>query len=263
MRTTVTSLQKLAAEGQKIAMLTCYDASFAAVMDEAGVDVLLIGDSLGMVIQGEESTLPVTMEQMEYHSRIVARGAKKALVLADMPFGSYQEGPQQAFRNAARLMAAGAHMVKIEGGATMIETTRFLVDRGIPVCAHIGLTPQSVNTLGGYKVQGKGDEAAQQLMAEALALQAAGAGMVLMEMVPAKLAAEVTAALKVPTIGIGAGVGTSGQVLVVYDMLGVYPGKKARFVRNFMNGSGSILAAIEAYVAAVKNQSFPADEHSF
>jgi 3-methyl-2-oxobutanoate hydroxymethyltransferase len=263
MRTTVTSLQKLAAEGQKIAMLTCYDASFAAVMDEAGVDVLLIGDSLGMVIQGEESTLPVTMEQMEYHTRIVARGAKKALVLADMSFGSYQEGPQQAFRNAARLMAAGAHMVKIEGGATMVETTRFLVDRGIPVCAHIGLTPQSVNTLGGYKVQGKGDEAAQQLMAEALALQAAGAGMVLMEMVPAKLAAEVTAALKVPTIGIGAGVGTSGQVLVVYDMLGVYPGKKARFVRNFMNGSGSILAAIEAYVAAVKNQSFPADEHSF
>ena len=263
MRTTVTSLQKLAAEGQKIAMLTCYDASFAAVMDEAGVDVLLIGDSLSMVIQGEESTLPVTMEQMEYHTRIVARSAKKALVLADMPFGSYQEGPQQAFRNAARLMAAGAHMVKIEGGATMVETTRFLVDRGIPVCAHIGLTPQSVNTLGGYKVQGKGDEAAQQLMAEALALQAAGAGMVLMEMVPAKLAAEVTAALKVPTIGIGAGVGTSGQVLVVYDMLGVYPGKKARFVRNFMNGSGSILAAIEAYVAAVKNQSFPADEHSF
>ena len=263
MRTTVTSLQKMAAEGQKIAMLTCYDASFATLMDEAGVDVLLVGDSLGMVIQGEDSTLPVTMEQMEYHSRIVARGAKKALVLADMPFGSYQEGPQQAFRNAARLMAAGAHMVKIEGGATMVETTRFLVDRGIPVCAHIGLTPQSVNTLGGYKVQGKGDEAAQQLMAEALALQAAGAGMVLMEMVPAKLAAEVTAALKVPTIGIGAGVGTSGQVLVVYDMLGVYPGKKARFVRNFMNGSGSILAAIEAYVAAVKNQSFPADEHSF
>lgn len=263
MRTTVTSLQKLAAEGHKIAMLTCYDASFATLMDEAGVDVLLVGDSLGMVIQGEESTLPVTMEQMEYHTRIVARGAKKALVLADMPFGSYQEGPQQAFRNAARLMAAGAHMVKLEGGATMVETTRFLVDRGIPVCGHIGLTPQSVNTIGGYKVQGKGDEAAQQLKAEALALQAAGAGIVLMEMVPARLAAEITDALAVPTIGIGAGVGTSGQVLVVYDMLGVYPGKKARFVRNFMNGSGSILAAIEAYVAAVKNQSFPAEEHSF
>ena len=259
----LSTLQRMKAEGEKIACLTCYDASFAVLVDEADTDVVLVGDSLGMVIQGEDSTLPVTMEQMEYHSRIVARGAKKALVLADMPFGSYQEGPQQAFRNAARLMAAGAHMVKIEGGATMIETTRFLVDRGIPVCAHIGLTPQSVNTLGGYKVQGKGDEAAQQLMAEALALQAAGAGMVLMEMVPAKLAAEVTAALKVPTIGIGAGVGTSGQVLVVYDMLGVYPGKKARFVRNFMNGSGSILAAIEAYVAAVKNQSFPADEHSF
>ena len=263
MRTTVTSLQKLAAEGHKIAMLTCYDASFASLMDEAGVDVLLVGDSLGMVIQGEDSTLPVTIEQMEYHTRIVARGAKKALVLADMPFGSYQEGPQQAFRNAARLMAAGAHMVKLEGGATMVETTRFLVDRGIPVCGHIGLTPQSVNTIGGYKVQGKGDEAAQQLKAEALALQAAGAGIVLMEMVPAKLAAEITEALAVPTIGIGAGVGTSGQVLVVYDMLGVYPGKKARFVRNFMNGSGSILAAIEAYVAAVKNQSFPAEEHSF
>ncbi len=263
MRTTVTSLQKAAAEGHKIAMLTCYDASFATLMDDAGVDVLLVGDSLGMVIQGEDSTLPVTMEQMEYHTRIVARGAKQALVLADMPFGSYQEGPQQAFRNAARLMAAGAHMVKLEGGATMVDTTRFLVDRGIPVCGHIGLTPQSVNTLGGYKVQGKGDEAAQRLKAEALALQAAGASLVLMEMVPATLAADITEALTVPTIGIGAGVGTSGQVLVVYDMLGVYPGKKARFVRNFMDGSPTILAAIQAYVAAVKNQSFPADDHSF
>lgn len=263
MRTTVTSLQKAAAEGHKIAMLTCYDASFATLMDDAGVDVLLVGDSLGMVIQGEDSTLPVTMEQMEYHTRIVARGAKQALVLADMPFGSYQEGPQQAFRNAARLMAAGAHMVKLEGGATMVDTTRFLVDRGIPVCGHIGLTPQSVNTLGGYKVQGKGDEAAQRLKAEALALQAAGASLVLMEMVPATLAADITEALTVPTVGIGAGVGTSGQVLVVYDMLGVYPGKKARFVRNFMDGSPTILAAIQAYVAAVKNQSFPADDHSF
>lgn len=263
MRTTVSSLQKMAVEGQKIAMLTCYDASFAALMDEAAVDVLLVGDSLGMVIQGEDSTLPVSMEQMEYHTRIVARGTKKALVLADMPFGSYQESPQQAFRNAARLMAAGAHMVKLEGGATMLEATRFLVKHGIPVCAHIGLTPQSVNALGGYKVQGKSEEQAQQLKADALALQEAGAAMVLMEMVPAKLAAEITQSLSVPTIGIGAGVGTSGQVLVVYDMLSVYPGKKARFVKNFMNGAGSILAAIEAYVAAVKNQSFPADEHSF
>ena len=253
----------MAVEGQKIAMLTCYDASFAALMDEAGVDVLLVGDSLGMVIQGEDSTLPVTMEQMEYHTRIVARGAKKALVLADMPFGSYQESPQQAFRNAARLMAAGAHMVKLEGGATMLEATRFLVKHGIPVCAHIGLTPQSVNALGGYKVQGKTDAQAQQLKADALALQEAGAALVLMEMVPAKLAAEITQSLSVPTIGIGAGVGTSGQVLVVYDMLSVYPGKKARFVKNFMAGVGSIQGAIEAYVSAVKNQSFPAEEHSF
>lgn len=253
----------MAVEGQKIAMLTCYDASFAALLDEAGVDVLLVGDSLGMVIQGEDSTLPVTMEQMEYHTRIVARGAKKALVLADMPFGSYQESPQQAFRNAARLMAAGAHMVKLEGGATMLESTRFLVKHGIPVCAHIGLTPQSVNALGGYKVQGKTDAQAQQLKADALALQEAGAAMVLMEMVPAKLAAEITQSLSVPTIGIGAGVGTSGQVLVVYDMLSVYPGKKARFVKNFMAGVGSIQGAIEAYVAAVKNQSFPAEEHAF
>lgn len=253
----------MAVEGQKIAMLTCYDASFAALMDEAGVDVLLVGDSLGMVIQGEDSTLPVTMEQMEYHTRIVARGAKKALVLADMPFGSYQESPQQAFRNAARLMAAGAHMVKLEGGATMLEATRFLVKHGIPVCAHIGLTPQSVNALGGYKVQGKTDAQAQQLKADALALQEAGAAMVLMEMVPAKLAAEITQSLSVPTIGIGAGVGTSGQVLVVYDMLSVYPGKKARFVKNFMAGAGSIQGAIEAYVTAVKNQSFPAEEHAF
>ena len=263
MRTTVSSLQKMAVEGQKIAMLTCYDASFAALMDEAGVDVLLVGDSLGMVIQGEDSTLPVTMEQMEYHTRIVARGAKKALVLADMPFGSYQESPQQAFRNAARLMAAGAHMVKLEGGATMLEATRFLVKHGIPVCAHIGLTPQSVNALGGYKVQGKTDAQAQQLKADALALQEAGAAMVLMEMVPAKLAAEITQSLNVPTIGIGAGVSTTGQVLVVYDMLSVYPGKKARFVKNFMSGAGTIQGAIEAYVAAVKNQSFPAEEHSF
>lgn len=263
MRTTVSSLQKMAVEGQKIAMLTCYDASFAALMDEAGVDVLLVGDSLGMVIQGEDSTLPVTMEQMEYHTRIVARGAKKALVLADMPFGSYQESPQQAFRNAARLMAAGAHMVKLEGGATMLEATRFLVKHGIPVCAHIGLTPQSVNALGGYKVQGKTDAQAQQLKADALALQEAGAAMVLMEMVPAKLAAEISQSLNVPTIGIGAGVGTTGQVLVVYDMLSVYPGKKARFVKNFMSGAGTIQGAIEAYVAAVKNQSFPAEEHSF
>jgi 3-methyl-2-oxobutanoate hydroxymethyltransferase len=263
MRTTVSSLQKMAVEGQKIAMLTCYDASFAALMDEAGVDVLLVGDSLGMVIQGEDSTLPVTMEQMEYHTRIVARGAKKALVLADMPFGSYQESPQQAFRNAARLMAAGAHMVKLEGGATMLEATRFLVKHGIPVCAHIGLTPQSVNALGGYKVQGKTDAQAQQLKADALALQEAGAAIVLMEMVPAKLASEIAQSLNVPTIGIGAGVGTSGQVLVVYDMLSVYPGKKARFVKNFMAGAGSIHGAIEAYVAAVKNQSFPAEEHAF
>jgi 3-methyl-2-oxobutanoate hydroxymethyltransferase len=262
-RITLPQLQQRARAGEKLVMLTCYDASFAAISEDAGVEMLLIGDSLGMVVQGHDSTLPVTIDETEYHVRCVARASRKALVIGDMPFGSFQESKEQAFRNAARLMAAGAQMVKLEGGAVMAETTRYLVDRGIPVCAHIGLTPQSVNTLGGYKVQGKTDGGAEQLIADAKALEAAGAALVLMEAVPAELARRVTQAVAVPTIGIGAGVDVSGQVLVNYDMLDIYPGRKARFVKNFMAGAPSVKAAIEAYVKAVKDKSFPAPEHSF
>jgi 3-methyl-2-oxobutanoate hydroxymethyltransferase len=263
MRTTIPQLQERARSGEKLVMLTAYDASFARVSDDAGVDILLIGDSLGMVIQGHDSTLPVTLEQTEYHVACVARGSSKALVLADMPFGSFQASPSQAFSNAARLMAAGAQMVKLEGGAVMVETTRFLVERGVPVCAHIGLTPQSVHTLGGYKVQGKQDDSAERLIADAKALEGAGAAIVLMEAMPATVARRVTQALTVPTIGIGAGPDVSGQVLVVYDMLDIYPGRKGRFVKNFMEGAPSVKAAIEAYVKAVKGKTFPAAEHSF
>ena len=263
MRVTIPQLQERARSGEKLAMLTCYDASFAKISEAAGVDILLIGDSLGMVVQGHDSTLPVAIEATEYHVRCVARGSEKAMIVADMPFGSFQESPAQAFRNAARLMAAGAQMVKLEGGAVMVETTRFLVERGVPVCAHIGLTPQSVHTLGGYKVQGKQDDAADKLVADAKALESAGAAIVLMEAMPAALARRVTQSLTVPTIGIGAGVDASGQVLVIYDMLDIFPGRKARFVKNFMQGAPTVQAAIEAYVKAVKDKSFPGPEHSF
>jgi 3-methyl-2-oxobutanoate hydroxymethyltransferase len=262
-RLTVRHLQERARAGEKLVMLTCYDASFARISDAAGVEMLLIGDSLGMVIQGNDSTLPVKLEETEYHVRCVVRGSERALVIADMPFASFQESPAQAFRNAARLMAAGAGMVKIEGGAVMVETTRFLVDRGIPVCAHIGLTPQSVHTLGGYRVQGKTQDDVERLVADAQSLQGAGAAIVLMEAMPAAAARRVTEALQVPTIGIGAGPDVSGQVLVNYDMLDIYPGRKARFVKNFMDGAPSVRAAIEAYVKAVKDKTFPGPEHCF
>jgi 3-methyl-2-oxobutanoate hydroxymethyltransferase len=263
MRVTIPQLQERARSGEKLVMLTCYDASFAKLSDEAGVDMLLIGDSLGMVIQGHDSTLPVSVEETEYHVRCVARGSTRALVIADMPFGSFQESPAHAFRNCARMMAAGAQMVKLEGGAAMVETTRFLVDRGIPVCAHIGLTPQSVNTLGGYKVQGRKEDAADRLVADAKKLEEAGAAIVLMEAMPAAVAKRVTESLTVPTIGIGAGPDVSGQVLVNYDILDIYPGRKARFVKNFLAGAGSVKGAIEAYVKAVKDKSYPGPEHAF
>ncbi|WP_046157494.1 3-methyl-2-oxobutanoate hydroxymethyltransferase [Chromobacterium vaccinii] len=262
MKITVNTLHKLAEEGQKITMLTCYDASFASLLDDAGVEILLVGDSLGPVMQGVDSTLPVSEEDMLYHIRCVARGSKNALILGDMTFGAYQESPQQAFAHAARLLQAGAHMVKLEGGAYMAETTRFLVERGIPVCSHIGLTPQYVNMFGGYRVQGRGEDA-QRILNDAKALAEAGASLVLMECVPAPLAKEITETVKVPTIGIGAGADTSGQVLVLHDMLGVYPGKKAKFVKNFMEEAGSIQGAVQAYVKAVKDQSFPAAEHTY
>ncbi len=263
MRINQTTLHKMAQDGEKITMLTCYDASFAAVLDAAGVDTLLIGDSLGMVLQGHDSTLPVTLTDVIYHTACVARGSKRAWIIADMPFGTFQTGPADAFRNAAQLMAAGAQMVKVEGGETMVETIRFLTARGIPVCGHLGLTPQSVNTLGGYRIQGKTDSQAKQLIAEAKMLEEAGAGMLVLELIPAALSRQVTAALRIPTIGIGAGVDCSGQVLVLHDMLDVYPGKKARFVKNFLTGAGSVQGAVEAYVREVKAKTFPAAEHSY
>ncbi|HWV91806.1 MAG TPA: 3-methyl-2-oxobutanoate hydroxymethyltransferase [Burkholderiales bacterium] len=263
MRHTLAHFRKLRESGEKIAMLTCYDASFAALCDQAGVDTLLVGDSLGMVVQGHDSTLPVTMEDMEYHVRMVARGSQKALLVADLPFASYQVSAEIAFANAARLMVAGAQMVKLEGGRVMADTVRFLVERGIPVCGHIGLIPQSVHQLGGYRVQGKGEEPARQLLEDARAIEQAGAAMVVLEAIPATLAKQVTEALSIPTIGIGAGKDCSGQVLVLHDMLDIYPGRKARFVRNFMAGAPSIAEAIRRYVEAVKAGAFPAPEHTF
>ena len=263
-RLTHLDLARMHAAGEKIAMLTCYDASFAQLCEASGIDALLIGDSLGMVLQGHDTTLPVSVADIAYHTSAVARGSQKALIIADLPFGSFQECPQQAFRNAATLMAAGAQMVKLEGGAYMAETVRFLVERGVPVCAHIGLTPQSVHQLGGYRVQGKSESGAAQMKADAHALEEAGAAMVVLEMVPATLAAELTATLStMATIGIGAGKDCDGQVLVLHDMLGIYPGKTARFVRNFMVGATSIDDAVARYAAAVKDGSFPAAEHTY
>ncbi len=262
MAVTLTTLKAMRERGEKIAVLTCYDASFARVLDGAEVDVLLVGDSLGMVIQGHISTLPVKLAEMAYHTRCVAAGTERAFIVADMPFGSYQPSPERAYTSAAELMAAGAHMVKLEGGAVMIDTVAFLTQRGIPVCAHLGLLPQSVNQLGGYKVQGREEAAAAQLLADARALEFAGAGVLLMEMVPASLAQAVTESLHIPTIGIGAGAGCSGQVLVLYDMLGIYP-RAPRFSKNFLAGSDSIEAATRAYVRAVKNGDFPTADHAF
>ncbi|RJX30226.1 MAG: 3-methyl-2-oxobutanoate hydroxymethyltransferase [Oxalobacter sp.] len=259
---TVPGLMAMRRNSEKITMLTCYDASFAALMDRAGVESLLIGDSLGMVSQGHDSTLPVTVADIAYHTACVARGNQTALIVADMPFGSFAT-PETAFNNAVVLMRAGAQMVKIEGGHWLAETVHFLTQRAVPVCAHLGLTPQSVHMFGGYKVQGKTAESANQLIADALALQHAGASALVLETIPASLAKDVTDMLTIPTIGIGAGPDCSGQVLVMHDMLNVFPGRKARFVKNFMEGAGSIEEAFSAYVAAVKNKTFPAQEHCF
>ncbi|MDO8348368.1 MAG: 3-methyl-2-oxobutanoate hydroxymethyltransferase [Rugosibacter sp.] len=261
---TLPELLRMKQAGEKIAMLTGYDASFAALEDRCGVDVILVGDSLGNVIQGKSSTLPVTMEQMLYHTECVGPMAVRAMCVADMPFGSYHESKEQALKNAVRLMAAGAEMVKLEGGAVMAATVHFLVERGIPVCAHIGLTPQSVHALGGYRVQGRGEAAAARMKQDALALEQAGASLMVMEMVPATLAGEITQMLTAcATIGIGAGLACDGQVLVLHDMLGVYPGKKGRFVKDFMAEAQSIDGAVLAYVQAVKDGSFPGAEHAY
>ena len=261
---TMHSLMKMLADGEKITMLTAYDATFAAVADLAGVEIILVGDSLGMVCQGHNSTIPVTLECMRYHTECVARGVQKQngrpIILGDMPFGSYAT-PEQAFQSAATLMQAGAHMVKLEGGAWLAPTVEFLVTRGIPVCGHLGLTPQSVNTLGGYRVQGRTETGAQKLMQDSLLLQNAGAQALVLEMVPAALSAEITRALTTcATIGIGAGVDTAGQILVLHDMLGVTQGKVPKFAYNFMTESGTILGAMQAFVQAVKTKKFPVNE---
>jgi len=259
-------LREMQAHGEKITMLTAYDATFAAVADAAGVECILVGDSLGMVCQGLTSTVGVTLETMRHHTECVANGLRRsqatAWLIGDLPFGSYHESKEQALRSAVVLMQAGAHMVKLEGGGWTAETVRFLVERGIPVCAHLGLTPQTVHALGGYRVQGKGEEAAATLKRQAHELQDAGAAMMVLEMVPAALSAELTQELThCATIGIGAGSGTAGQVLVLHDMLGMNLGKMPKFVRNFMDGAdnktASVRGAMEAYVCAVKDGSFP------
>ena len=255
-------LREMHAAGEKITMLTAYDATFAAVADAAGIECILVGDSLGMVCLGLTSTVGVTLETMRHHTECVANGLRRshgvAWLIGDLPFGSYHESKEQALRSAAVLMQAGAHMVKLEGGGWTADTVRFLVERGIPVCAHLGLTPQTVHALGGYRVQGRTDESAAKLKREAHELQDAGAAMLVLEMTPAVLSKALTETLKqCPIIGIGAGDGTAGQVLVLHDMLGMNLGKMPKFVHNFMEGAGSVRGAMEAYVLAVKSGSFP------
>jgi 3-methyl-2-oxobutanoate hydroxymethyltransferase len=261
-KTTVLTLQSMRETGEKIAALTCYDATFAALMDAAGVDVVLIGDSLGNVVQGHGTTLPVNLTDIEYHTACVSRGSTSALVVADLPFG-YLGSVQQAYDAAVRLMRAGAHMVKVEGGTWTEGAVRYLTERSIPVCGHIGLTPQSVHAFGGFKVQGRSDDAAGQVEKNALAFQNSGAAVVVIEAVPASLGAAITERLSVPTIGIGAGRECSGQVLVMHDMLGATQGRRPRFVRDFMQAGSTLKEALEAYVSAVKQRKFPADQHTF
>jgi len=260
---TLTTLNKLKQSGEKIVCLTAYDATFAHLESVAGVEVMLVGDSLGMVLQGHDSTLPVSVDDMAYHTRAVKRGNQGALIMADLPFMAYAT-LEDALRNSAQLMQAGAHVVKLEGGGWLAESISVLSRNGIPVCAHMGLTPQTVNILGGYKVQGREDAQAQALLDDAKALEAAGASMLLLECVPPALANKITAAVAIPVIGIGAGSGTDGQVLVVHDMLGLsISGRLPRFVKNFMIGQADIASAVRAYVDAVKQVDFPAAEHEF
>jgi 3-methyl-2-oxobutanoate hydroxymethyltransferase len=260
---TLHRLREMHAAGEKIAMLTCYDAAFARVLDEAGVDSLLVGDSLGTVLQGRPTTLAVSIEEMAYHTGCVVRGNRSAWVIADMPFGSYQQSAETAMRNAELLMQQGAHMVKLEGGGWTAPIVRFLVDRGVPVCAHLGFTPQSVHALGGYRVQGRSEAAAAVLRRHAEELAGSGAELLVLEMVPAAVARALTQALAIPVIGIGAGVGCSGQVLVLHDMLGL-TGGEFKFVRNFMDGGATIESAVRQYVAEVKGGRFPDDTlHGF
>lgn len=264
MKNSVATFQKMKNEGTKISMLTAYDYSTAKLVDEAGINSILVGDSLGMVMLGYEDTLSVTMEDMIHHTAAVARGAKNALIIGDMPFMSYEASVEQAVMNAGRLMKEGrANAVKLEGGVRVAEQIRAITKAGIPVCAHIGLTPQSVNAFGGFKVQGKSAEAAQQLIDDALAIQEAGAFAVVLECVPAKLAAIISEKLTIPTIGIGAGAGCDGQVLVYQDMLALFSDFKPKFVKHFGTIGAQMTAAFKAYDEEVKAGTFPAEEHTF
>lgn len=259
---TVTTLKKLKDSGEKITMLTCYDASFARLMNQSGVEILLVGDSLGMTIQGHTTTLPVTLEHMIYHTENVVKGNDQCLVLSDLPFGSYEGSTESAYQSAVKLMKVGAHMVKLEGGLDQVAKTEYLTKRSIPVCAHLGLTPQSVNTLGGYRIQGRKEDGAQAMIAAAQAHEQAGAALIVLECIPKQLAKTITELLSIPVIGIGAGVECDGQVLVLQDMLGIYPNSPS-FSKNFLEANGSIKEAIEAYVRDVKSSSFPTDQYSF
>lgn len=260
---TISALDRMKAEGQKIAVITSYDASFTQQVEKAGVDVILVGDSLGMVVQGHESTLPVTVSEMVYHTANVMRVSERVMVVADMPFMSHGT-PEQALDTAGRLMKeGGAHMVKIEGGAPQLETVRHLTDRAVPVCGHLGLMPQSIHQLGAYRVQGRSEHDGERILQDAVALERAGAQMLVLECVPAVLAAEITRALRIPVIGIGAGADTDGQVLVLYDMLGITMHGTPSFVHNFLADSDSVQSALANYVEAVKAGTFPAAEHCF
>ena len=259
---TIPGLKAMKARGEKIATLTAYDAAFARIMDDAGVDLVLVGDSLGMVVQGHPTTLPVELDHMVYHASCVRRGLRRAVLAVDLPFMTYAS-PRDALGSAARLVReAGAQMIKLEGGRHRLEVIRALVSEEIPVCAHLGLLPQSVHRLGGYRVQGRDDRSAQLILEDALQVQEAGASLLVLECVPALLASEITAALTIPTIGIGAGPECDGQVLVCYDMLGITP-QCPRFCRDFLKGAESVAAAFTAYVAAVRQGTFPAPEHAF
>lgn len=263
-KVTTTVLQAMKRKGEKITMLTAYDYPMAAALDEAGVDILLVGDSLGMVVLGYDSTLPVTMDVMVHHTKAVVRGTKRALVISDLPFMSYQASVEEAVRNAGRLLQeAGAHGVKLEGGREVAEATRRIVAAGIPVMAHLGLTPQSIHQFGGYKVQGKEDTAARRIMEDAKILEEAGAFSVVLECVPASLAEAITKSLSIPTIGIGGGVHCDGQVLVVHDMLGMFERFTPKFVKKYANLNGQIKDAVRQYIEEVQTGAFPGKEHSY
>ena len=259
---TITDLQKMKQDGQKITAITAYDASFAKLFDDEGAHVLLIGDSLGMVLQGGQDTLAVSVEEMVYHTRCVTRGASNALIIADMPFMSYAT-PEQTYQTAARLMAAGARMVKMEGGDWLCESIRHLTRNGVPVCGHLGLTPQSVHVFGGFKVQGRDEFHAQEIYRQALELQAAGIQLLVLECVPVALAERISKALRIPVIGIGAGPATDGQILVMHDAFGITSGYVPKFTKNFLAETGDMRAAIRLYVQQVSEGTFPGPEHCF